>query len=102
MNSKLPFWFLIGFIATFVLLGLLLKTFVMLPDGSALARVGLLRYYGIVFITSLEPRPLGPATGDSGALVIFLQHAGLSLVGGVIPMTFGWIVGRIRGTKRST
>lgn len=97
MKLRLFTWFWIGFIATFFLLGLLLKTFLMMPDGAAIQRMSLLAYYATSFNRMIEPRPLGPATQDPGDVaVVFLEHAALSLVGGVVALFVGWIVERIR------
>ncbi|WP_442482784.1 hypothetical protein [Aeoliella sp. SH292] len=102
MKQRLFIWFWVGFVVSFVLLGLLLKTFVMMPDGGALRRTSLLAYYATSINQMIEPRPLGPATQDPGDVaVVFLEHAGLSLGGGGLALLVGWIVERVRSKTKS-
>jgi hypothetical protein len=97
MKARLFTWFWIGFIATFVLLGLFVKILVMMPNGAAVRPMSLLVYYVSSINNMIEPRPLGPATPDMEHVVIMLlEHASLALVGGVIALFVGWIVERNR------
>jgi hypothetical protein len=90
-------WFLCGFVATFCLLAALLNAYVMLPSGTAVARVKLWQYYLNEWPRALSPRPtmLRPESSSGGALLTnTLEHLAVAVIGGVIVAAVAWWVQR--------
>jgi hypothetical protein len=97
MKRKLWPWFMVGFAATFCVLAVVLKSYVMLPSGAAATRVSLWRYYLNELPRIFGTQTLGPASANQDGLIITtLQHCGLAAIGGLVVLAVAWKLQRRR------
>ncbi len=95
MARRLWPWFLCGFLATFVLLAVVLTVYVMLPTGQSVTMVKLWRYYFNEWPQAIGGSTLGPASSNQeGLMSTTAQHVSLSLLGGAALSAIGWWVQR--------
>lgn len=99
---RLYLWFVGGFLLVFVGMLLAVNIMVMHPSGQYAVSYPLWQYYVVYLPKLIGPSALGPASGESSALVPRLGiHLVISSVGGGAATGLGWWVHRRRNWSAS-
>ena len=90
-------WFLAGFALVFVGVLVFMKQFAWHPSGQALILCPLWQYYLIECRRAFMPTMLGPMSGGgSAAVVVFVEHLVISVLGGTVSLGAGVVVRWLR------